>query len=196
MGIFSKINNINPSKAVNVSPSTSVDILESPSEEVEKELGQQVVENTSDNSDVTEEPQTPEKIYKIKFAGKKYKVKAANEEEAINKVKDSLGIIENEHKEFTITVKDIINAIAYEINRIVTVAHPETVQNTYDRWVCVLTEELGEIVHEINDAHEGKPAKKNTFVECIQLSAATILLAKKFANEHPELFIGDGNETI
>lgn len=186
MGLFSKINNVNPTKKVDDGLPTPAEVGEKFKEEVSSAVND---DNSSEvNSEVVEKPSAVEKIYKIKFAGKKYKVTATSAEEATEKVKSQLGIIENNKEPITITVKDIMNAIAYEINRIVTVAHPETVKNTYDRWVAVLTEELGEIVHEINDAYEGKSAKKNTFVECIQLSAATILLAKKFANEHPEFF--------
>lgn len=193
MGLFSKINNINPAKVVDESLPTPAGVDEKSKEEISPAVSDETVEV---NPEVTEKPSEVEKIYKIKFAGKKYKVTATSPEEAKEKVKTQLGITDNNSETPIITVKDIMNAIAYEINRIVTVAHPETVKNTYDRWICVLTEELGEIVHEINDAYEGKPAKKNTFVECVQLSAATILLAKKFANDHPELFKEKENETL
>lgn len=134
---------------------------------------------------VSKMPSEEDKIFKVEFGGKKYKVHAKGKEEAISKVKDYNNLRE---VEYNITIEDIFNAISHEIERIVKVAHPETVTNSYDRWVAVLTEELGEIVHEINDAYEGKPENKNTFVECIQLASATILLAKKFANEHPKMF--------
>lgn len=141
--------------------------------------------------DTLESPATNEKMFKVKFSGKKFKVPANTEEEAVEKVKRLLGIEEVEIKQEApkITIGDIFNAISEEIKRIVTVAHPETVTNNYDRWAAVITEELGEIVHEINDQHEGKRPTKNMYVECVQLAAATVLLAKKYAKEHPEMFI-------
>lgn len=136
--------------------------------------------------------QPKQKIFKVKFSGKKYKVPAESEEEAVAKIKELLGIdnkVEIQEESPKITISDIFNAISEEIKRIVTVAHPEVVTNNYDRWAAVITEELGEIVHEINDQHEGKAPTKNLYVECVQLASATILLAKKYAREHPEMFI-------
>lgn len=165
--------------------------VEEPVETTEK------VVKTNDAEDVVESV-VEDKFhkYRVKHNGKKYKVIAKTEEEAKEKIakffEDKLAEPEKELREennqIIIKVKDIFNAVAAEITRIVTVAHPETVDNTYDRWVAVLGEEFGEIVHEINDEHEGKEPTKNTYVECVQLAAATILLAKKFANEHPEMF--------
>jgi len=132
--------------------------------------------------------------YKIKYNGKKYKVSASSREEAEQKILNFFSVenvdekIDKNTEENVLRVKDIFNAALAEITRIVTVAHPETVNNTYDRWISVIGEEFGEIVHELNDEYEGKRPTKNTFVECIQLIAATTLLAKKFANEHPSIF--------
>lgn len=172
-----------------------VEQVETPVEEP-VETTEKVVE-TNEQVVVTE-PVEEQKFhkYRVKFNGKKYRVVAKSEIEAYekiqkffeNKIIEPAKELKEEDKQIIIKVKDIFNAIAGEITRIVTVAHPETVDNTYDRWVAVLTEELGEIVHEINDAYEGKQPTKNTYVECVQLAAATILLAKKFANEHPEMF--------
>lgn len=157
-------------------------------QEVEKKevIKEQPVETKSEAiENLVQMPSESDKIFKVEFGGRKYKVHAKAKEEAVKKVKDYNELNE---VEFTVRIEDIINEICKEINRIVTVAHPEVVTNSYDRWVAVLTEELGEIVHEINDAYEGKKANKNTFVECIQLASATILLANKFANEHPKMF--------
>lgn len=142
--------------------------------------------NSSQKIEDKKQGNVEEKIYRVEFGGKKYKVHAEDETTAIQKVKEYNCLKDTD---FNISIEDIFNAISHEIERIVKVAHPETVTNSYDRWVAVLTEELGEIVHEINDAYEGKPANKNTFVECVQLASATILLAKKFANEHKEMFV-------
>ena len=186
MGIFTKINKINDGIP-------DVKDLPKPSQ-VKSEFENHMAEAADEE---VKKPETAQKVFKVKFQGKKYKVPAESEEEAILKIKKLCGIeetvekVENNAYEIKITVKDIFNAVAEEINRIVTVAHPEVVQNTYDRWIAVLGEEFGEIVHEINDEFEGKKPSKNTFVECVQLASATILLAKKFANEHKDMFRED-----
>lgn len=137
--------------------------------------------------------------FKVKFNGKKYKVIAKTKEEAEEKIskfyekelpKPAEELMEQD-KQIIIKLTDIFNDVADEIARIVTVAHPENSENTYERWIAVLTEELGEIVHELNDAYEGKNPTKNTYVECVQLASATILLANKFAKEHPGMFEGE-----
>lgn len=146
-------------------------------------------------------PETPKneeiayKQFKIKYGHKKYKVIATSKEEAEEKIKrffeikQTDEIIDKDISKTVLSVKDIFNASLAEIHRIVTVAHPEAIDNTYDRWVAVITEELGEIVHEVNDEYEGKKPSKNTFVECIQLISATVLFAKQYANDHPEMFV-------
>ena len=157
-------------------------------EKVQEPAQEEVKEETKITPEkATESPAAAEKKFKVKFAGKKHIVTATSEEEAKEKVKNYYKV-ENTPEPIKITVKDIFNAIAEEINRIITVAHPETATNDYDRWVSVITEELGEIVHEVNDQYEGKRPTKNMYVECVQLAAATILLAKKYAQEHTEMF--------
>lgn len=188
MGMFTKINNIHKDSLPDIKD------LPKP-QEVKAKFESKISEATDAASEVTQKPEAVQKIFKVKFQGKKYKVPATDENEAKEKVMKLHGIeptkVESKPEEFKITVKDILNAVVDEINRIVTVAHPETMQNTYDRWIAVLGEEFGEIVHEINDEFEGKKPSKNTFVECVQLAAASVLLAKKFANEHKEMFKED-----
>lgn len=180
---------------------TQEDVSETKLEETETPVEEvaEVVEKPLDlplESDLDEPKQNTKEIkyrkFKIKKDGKKYNVIATSQEDAETKLnqffdKQYVKAVDSDNDNI-ITVSDIFNAILEEIKRIVTKAHPETVNNTYDRWVAVLTEELGEIVHEINDEFEGKTPTKNTFVECVQLCAATVLLAKKFAKDHPEIF--------
>lgn len=163
-----------------------------------KEVGEKFMSTIQENTlgDAAEGENATEKAMKnfnVKVKGKTYKVLAEDEKDAVLKVKKLLGIpvqdeVEEIHKPIKITIADIFNAIATEIHRIVTVAHPESIHQSYDRYMAVLTEELGEIVHELNDQYEGKRPTKNTYVECVQLCAATVMLAKKFAEEHPEIF--------
>ena len=169
---------------------------EFPEEEEIAEATEAVEEN--EGEEVVSEPE--KQTFKITYEGKKYNVSAYNKEDALNRllkffgreIKEAVeGASKSGKEKFILTVNDIYNAISEEISRIVTVAHPESCDQSYDRWIAVITEELGEIVHEINDEFEGKKPSKNTFVECVQLCAATILLAKKFASEHGELFEGE-----
>lgn len=179
MGIFSKlVQNKKDEKKKDVSDS-NIDIP-TPSQVGERFVNE-VESNVKDDEQI-------DKKYLVSYAGKKHRVIAKNEAEAVEKVKNYYKKVDNAEEAFNITIEDIFNAISDEVTRIVTVAHPETVNNNYDRWIAVLTEELGEIVHEVNDEYEGKKANKNLYVECIQLCAATTLLAKKFAEEHPEMF--------
>lgn len=171
------------------------DILGIPTpEEVGKKFEETVQENAvKDTADHENGAETANRTFNVKVKGKTYKVLAIDEKDAVIKVKKLLNIpikdeVEELKKPANITISDIFNAIAEEIRRIVTVAHPESIGQSYDRYIAVLTEELGEIVHEINDEYEGKRPSKNTFVECVQLCAATTMLAKKFADEHPEIF--------
>lgn len=165
------------------------------------------VEETVVKEPVVEEEAVQEEIaeptkqsFRINYEdGKTYDVIANSREEAISKLDaffDKPVREEKKKEEFVLTVRDCFNAIAEEIDRIVTLAHPESYNQSYDRWVSVIGEEFGEIVHELNDEFEGKEPTKNTFVECVQLCAATILLAKKFAREHAELFTEDDGEEI
>ena len=172
---------------------------------LQEEIPEEPVEEEVAEEDAVEETVSePEmKSFKITYEGSKYRVKGFSEDDAFNRllkffgkeVKEAVeGPSESGKEKFTLTVRDIFNAIAEEISRVVTVAHPECYDQSYDRWISVITEELGEIVHEINDEFEGKNPTKNTFVECVQLCAATILLAKKFAREHSDLFEGDDED--
>lgn len=175
MGIFSKLVGQNK-RGVN-----DADVNIPTPSQVGERFVNEVESNVKDDEQV-------DKKYLVSYAGKKHRVIAKNEAEAVEKVKNYYKKVDNAEEAFNITIEDIFNAISDEVTRIVTVAHPETVNNNYDRWIAVLTEELGEIVHEVNDEYEGKKANKNLYVECIQLCAATTLLAKKFAEEHPEMF--------
>lgn len=128
------------------------------------------------------------KEYTVKVNHKKYKVSADSQEDAEMKINNLLGIEPEKIEEKSeLTINNILDDILKEIERIIKVAHPKVNENTYDRWIAVLTEELGEIVHEINDEFEGKKPTKNTYIECIQLASATILLANKFAKDHKEI---------
>lgn len=178
MGIFSKLVGQNKRDVRGVNDADAN--IPTPSQVGERFVNE-VESNVKDDEQV-------DKKYLVSYAGKKHRVIAKNETEAVEKVKNYYKKVDNAEEAFNITIEDIFNAISDEVTRIVTVAHPETVNNNYDRWVAVLTEELGEIVHEVNDEYEGKKANKNLYVECIQLCAATTLLAKKFAEEHPEMF--------
>lgn len=118
------------------------------------------------------------KSFTIKSNGMKFKVNAESEKEAENKVNILLGIEKQEKKE--VSINNIIKDVMDEIERIVKTAHPEFKTNTPDKWIVILTEELGELTRAINKEQNGKVTDKDVYTECIQLIAATILMTGEY----------------
>lgn len=67
-------------------------------------------------------------------------------------------------------LKDIIKDVLKEIERITKEAHKDYNKNDMNKWLAVIGEEFGEMVHAANDKDN-----KNYYTESIQTIAAIIL---------------------
>ena len=181
-----------------------------------RQVGQEFVNQMASVGDEEEPSQEKSNInpsegsnlneFRFRVGLRKYKIKAENEEIAKSKLQEFLNTkkaapktiektkkfrpekqdISNKKTHPKITVGNILDAVVEEIKRIIEI-HPHCMTQSYEKWVSVLVEEMGEIAQELNDNVEGI-TRRDAFTECVQMAAALILLGKKIAQDNPERF--------